>query len=1172
MKEPETRDSGRSVPRGLTLALAVALAGLLAAAPAAWATNPVPLISQLSPPSAAPGGAEFTLIVDGAGFQADSVVEWNGTELFTIINSSDELMATVPASLIATAGTAAVTAVNPGATTSNVAFFPIASSEATAGFGLTDLTGLNIPNAIATGDFNNDGIPDLAVTVNGGNGINIFLGNGNGTFRAPIFTSAFGEFGVLGLGDFNGDGKLDVITSNGPGTLAVYLGNGDGTLTLKDTLSVSFVQPVFTGDFNGDGKLDFVTLSNQGFLETYLGNGDGTFQNPISNTTGQSFGGIAVGDFNDDGKLDLAVGSSGQLSILLGNGDGTFQNAVGYAVPNGALTLVTADFNGDGKLDIAATNPFLSNTVSVLLGNGDGSFQAAASYATNTAPTSLAVADLNNDGKPDLLIVDNGDFFGFSGLPSFVSLLLGNGDGTFQAHVDFPVELNPAGLAVADFNNDGRLDAAVANASSNTVSILLQGGVALSPTTLTFLAQNVGSTSTSQTLTLFNSATSALTISSITFTGADGADFGQTNTCGGSLAAGASCTLAVTFTPTATGTRTATLNLNDSGQFSPQTVSLTGTATQPTVTLVPNSLTFPLQLVGTLSGGQGVTLTNTGTGTLTITSITASAGFITTNNCGGSVAVGGACTVTAQFDPVTGGVQAGSVSIADNAPGSPQSVSLTGTGTTVELSAIGVNFGDQAVGTGSTPVAVTLTNKGTGPLTINSISLTGADPGDFGESNTCGSSVGAGASCTITLTFTPTTTGMRSAAVTISDSDLTSPQTIGLSGNGVISGPSAVLSPASLTFAKRYDGNTSPPQSVTLTNNGSATLTITSIVPSGDFAETNTCGSSVLPNTSCAINVTFTPTQVGTRTGTITITDNAPGSPQSVSLSGTGGAALALGLTLDFDSDAGTDYTVWRPSNGTWYVLPSNGGASIKTQWGMKRDIVAPGDYDGDGITDVAVWRPSNGTFYVILSSTGKSVSQQWGATGDIPVPGDYDGDDKTDYAVWRPSNGTWYVVDSSTGKSTSFAWGAKGDIPVPGDYDGDGKTDYAVWRPSNGTFYVVLSSTGKSTSFAWGASTDKPVPGDYDGDGKTDYAVWRPSNGTFYVVLSSTGETTSRQWGASTDVPVPRDYDGDGKTDYAVWRPSNGTWYVVDSSTGLTTSTAWGASTDVPVNKPTGQ
>jgi FG-GAP-like repeat len=279
----------------------------------------------------------------------------------------------------------------------------------------------------------------------------------------------------------------------------------------------------------------------------------------------------------------------------------------------------------------------------------------------------------------------------------------------------------------------------------------------------------------------------------------------------------------------------------------------------------------------------------------------------------------------------------------------------------------------------------------------------------------------------------------------------------------------------------------------------------------------------------------------------------------------------SLGEQVDYFGEGKTDFTVWRPSAGTWFSIDGSGN-SLTKQWGLSTDIPVIGDYDGDGKTDVAVWRPSNGTWFIIPSSTGIAFSQQWGAKGDVLVPGDYDGDGKTDIAVWRPSNGTWYILQSSNNAIVQRQWGARGDVPVPGDYDGDGKTDIAVWRPSNGTWYIIQSSTNKAVSYQWGVPTDKPVPSDYDGDGKTDVAVWRPSNGTWYVIQSNNNMVVSQQWGASGDVPVPRDYDGDLKADFAVWRPSNGIWFVILSSNNQDVQQQWGASTDIPVNKPVGQ
>jgi hypothetical protein len=236
---------------------------------------------------------------------------------------------------------------------------------------------------------------------------------------------------------------------------------------------------------------------------------------------------------------------------------------------------------------------------------------------------------------------------------------------------------------------------------------------------------------------------------------------------------------------------------------------------------------------------------------------------------------------------------------------------------------------------------------------------------------------------------------------------------------------------------------------------------------------------------------------------------------------------------MDFNNDTHSDVSVFRPSNGLWYIK-DQGWYS----YGQNGDIPVAGDYNGDGKTDPAVFR--NGTWFVMWQ-----YMASWGQSGDIPVPGDYNGDGKTDVAVFRPSNGMWYVKDQAW-----YSYGQSGDIPVPGDYNGDGKTDPAVFRPSNGMWYVMWQYMA-----SWGQNGDIPVPGDYNGDGKTDVAVFRPSNGLWYIK-----DQGWYSYGQNGDIPVPGDYNGDGKTDPTVFRPSNGMWFVMWQY-----SASWGQSGDIP-------
>jgi hypothetical protein len=311
--------------------------------------------------------------------------------------------------------------------------------------------------------------------------------------------------------------------------------------------------------------------------------------------------------------------------------------------------------------------------------------------------------------------------------------------------------------------------------------------VGLSPG-LNFGNQNDGTTSAPLTITVTNTGNSTLTVSAVNITGANAADFKETNTCTtGGVAPQSTCAINVTFTPSISGTENATVSITDNAPDSPESTTLTGVGegTGPAVTLSPTSLTFATQVVGTASALQNVTLTNTGVATLTITSIATTGDFSQTNNCGTTVAVNASCTISVTFIPTTVGTRTGTVSVTDNAPASPQTVTLTGTGTYVSWTPASLTFGPQTVGTSSAPQTITFTNNGPSKLTIKSILPTGTDNKDFTDTNNCGTSLPSKSSCSINVTFTPTAKGTRTANITISDylgSNTT--QNIPLSGTG----------------------------------------------------------------------------------------------------------------------------------------------------------------------------------------------------------------------------------------------------------------------------------------------------------------------------------------------------------------------------------------------------
>jgi FG-GAP-like repeat len=662
------------------------------------ASNPVPLLNQPVVPSAvAPGSAGFTLTVNGSGFIATSVANWNGSARTTHFVSSSQVTADIPSSDVAAAGTASVTVFNPGpgGGTSNVQFVQVIASSSTLNFSKSDTTfsfGSLLGQPVVA-DFNGDGKLDIAVAESNNsvfpNAVNVLLGNVDGTFQTavayPVGDSPYG----VASGDFNGDGKLDLAVVNvcgsdstcaSNGTVSILLGNGDGTFQTQTTYLLGIPQGhISVADFNGDGKLDLAitecggsTCGSNGSVSILLGNGDGTFQPRVDYTTKHRPAGIAVGDFNHDGIVDIAAANTGSdsISVLIGKGDGTFQGQVTYTVQGAPVDIITADFSGDGKLDLATG--YTGGSIAVLLGNGDGTFQPYVDYSGACCTSSgLIAGDFNGDGKLDIAVAATNAF----------SVLPGNADGTFQTALNFAADFTSIELAAGDFNRDGALDLAVTY-GTGTFSTFLQ------------------------------------------------------------------------------------------------------TVAAPAVMFSPTGLTFPVALINSIEGPSTATLTNTGTADLHISNITAAGDFTQTNNCPATLPITQSCTISVTYTPKHRGVETGTITVSDDAPGGSQALPLTGTCTVFTLAPTKLSFGAQKRGTTSPPQTVTVTNTDVLPVSVTGVVFRNFNPEDFVQTNHCKLIPGKG-TCAITVYFRPTFYGYLASDLTVSSNDGSGNQFAFVSGGGI---------------------------------------------------------------------------------------------------------------------------------------------------------------------------------------------------------------------------------------------------------------------------------------------------------------------------------------------------------------------------------------------------
>ena len=725
------------------------------------------------------------------------------------------------------------------------------------------------PVAITLGDFNNDGEVDVAASLQGDNVPGqevVLLGNGNGTFQAgKTSTGVYYPESVV-AGDFNNDGKLDLVIAGDPSlsntnTTSILLGNGDGTFQAPSTI-FSNSGTLATGDLNGDGKLDLVLGGS--VVEIYLGKGDGTF------ALGHSYAGgspLALADFNLDGKPDIATGGD----ILLGNGDGTFKGVSAVALPlpqYGPPLTAVGDFNKDGAPDVAVLSISTLWNLYILINDGTGALSLANTYTLHGPGYGIATADLNGDGNLDLVVfgkVPLTEDWGYS-------VLLGNGDGSFQSPVFYPQNVatgsNFYSIVIADFNNDGKPDIAAS-----------LGGGASDNQSLVVLLGNGNGTFSSPTYFFDGGASS---IESADFNGDGKQD----------IAAAGSNGLAI-------------LLGNGNGTFQPATF--------------PFTTSFTGLLIGDVNGDGKADLVSTfgaqlylgnGNGTFQapipiVSSSTVIASVLADINGDGKLDVIGGRQISAQSGDRgiflgngdgTFGPYMFLLFSSDDSTNFVQAADMNGDGkqdlivaqdpniifvlinTTVPVpgasfSPTSVTFPSQTVGTISNPTPVMLTNTGAVALTVKSVSFGGVDAGEFKQTNNC-ATVEPSENCTINVAFAPTATGGSSANLIVGDNAGTGSQQVVVSGMATAA-PGFSIGPAS--------GSSN---SATISAGQTASFGLT-VTPSGSFSGTVSLGCAITPAVTpapvCTVPASFNVAQGTAAAVTVKVSTTAATTAGSIS-------------------------------------------------------------------------------------------------------------------------------------------------------------------------------------------------------------------------------------------------------------------------------------------------
>jgi hypothetical protein len=677
----------------------------------------------------------------------------------------------------------------------------------------------------------------------------------------------------------------------------------------------------------------------------------------------------------------------------------------------------------------------------------------------------------------------------------------------------------------------------------------------VSPQSLGFGPQMTGATSSAQTVSLYNSASARLNISSIAASG----PFSATSSCGSTLGPGASCTIMVTFRPEAAGIQSGGVTIVSNSQVSPQTVPLTGTGTAspPIAVLSTNTLFFPPQAAGTVSAPQRVTLQNNGQVGLAIASISASGAAAETNNCPTELAPGVNCAIHVMLAAPLVGACTGSVAVATNAPGSPQSVAVNGSCSPTPpvesaLSSTSLVFAPQTVATVSPFQTVTLSNIGSQILSVEGI----AAAGNATQTNTCGATLAVGASCTIAVSFVPSTVGSLTGTVTVADNAPDSPRVIAISGLGLANPVPLVNQP--LLPAAVQPGTAG----LTLTVNGTGfvagsavywngTPRVTQFKSGSQVSVSLTAADLAVPSTGWVSVVN--PTPGGGQSNVVWLPVGYPSPAPVLTNSEIPASAAPSALTAaDFNNDGRLDLAVANSGANTVSILLGNGngtfGNKVDYAAGNVPVAVAAGDFNHDGILDLAVANQTDNTVSILLGAGGGVFNaQKVYATGNQPsavVAADLNGDGNLDLAVANRADDTVSILfGNGNGTFAAHLDYPAGNSPAAlaaGDFNGDGKLDLAVGNDvtPGGTVTILLNHGDGSylpgVAYATGDSMSL-VTADFNEDGKLDFAAVNSLDESISIYVG-TGNGTFTLGPNQTTIPAPHsvgvataDVNGDG-------------------------------------------